>query len=473
MGNLARILLLSLPLTVTLSCSLDTQTDPGEETTVPSAAPIEVPLDESVPEVTVLVKGLLAKARAESKSGLPRGELGMAYEVNGFPDAAFASYRQAELLDPDEARWPYYQALMLAGLGQQQKALQALDRAIDIDATHASAWMWRGTWSLDVGLVDEADEAFKKAEALGLAAVAKASQARVRLHQHRPDEAVALLEPLSREAQYPSVFQLLGRAYRETGRLDDARVALARGKSAQRLTWQDDWQDSKRTYEVGFQARVRHAQRLLKLNRTGEAKQSLRSLLEERPDNEVVINTLASAYVKNGELQKAFWTLEKALERPPVHYTIHLNIAPFYENRGDPATALAHLDRAIELKPAAALPYTRKGLLLQKQRRYEDALAAFESALRNDATDPHVFFYAGDVEAILQRLPRAIQRFEESVRIDPSFTLGHLNLGLALAKSNRLEEARVSLDRADALGTHESDVQGAFKHLAELEERSE
>ena len=204
MGTLARILLLTLLFAVTLSCSLDTET--GKEASVRGAAPavaapVEVPLDVSVPEAIELLQDLLGKASDKPDSGVRRGELGMAYEVNGFVDAAFTSYQQAELLDHSEARWPYYQALILAGRGQQQQALQTLGRAIDIDATYAPAWMWYGTWSLDVGLVNQADEAFIRAESLGLGGPATAGQARVHLRQHRPDEAIALLEPLSRDFQ--------------------------------------------------------------------------------------------------------------------------------------------------------------------------------------------------------------------------------------------------------------------------------
>jgi len=469
MGNLAK-LLLCLALTLTLSCSENTDTE--KDTKVQAAAPIEVSLDASETAVTELLKDLLTKARSEPGNGALRGELAMAYEVNGFPDAAFASYEQAELLEPTEPRWPYFQAMVLAGHGQQQQALQALDRVMGIDATYASAWMWRGTWSLDVGLAEQAHEAFVKAEALGLAAAARAGQARVRLHQHRPEEAVALLEPLSRKAQYPSIFQLLGRAYRETGQLDDARIALARGKSATQLGWRDDWKENKRPYEVGFQARLLGAQRLLARDATSEAISELESLIQQEPDNPVVINTLSSAYAKNGESQRAFWTLRKAIERPPVHYTTHLNIAFFYQARGDHDSTLMHLNRAIEINPVAASPYMRKGLLLQKQRKLEDALAAFESAIRCDARDPHLFFYAGDVEAMLKRWPRAIRRFEESVRVDPSFTLGYVNLALALAESNRLDEAHVALERAEKLETLKDDVQGAMKYLTQLEARS-
>jgi tetratricopeptide (TPR) repeat protein len=475
MGILARVLLLPVTIATCISCSTETESDrtPSIQEAVPVVeGPVEVPLDTATQEVTELLRNLLAQARDQPESGARRGELGMAYDVNGFPDAAFKCYEQAESLDPAEARWPYYQALFMARWGQQKQALQALGRSIDRDSTYAPAWMWQGTWLLDVGQTDQADAAFRKAGSLGLEAASVAGQARVRLHQDRPEQALALLEPLSREARYPSVFQLLGRAYRETGRLDDARIALARGRSAQQLAWKDEWQDEKRIYEVGFHARVLHAKRWLRLGQTDQAVEALENLISERPDNAEVINQLSNAYAKIGEGQKAFWVLRRALERPPVHPSTHFNIAGFYEARGDEETALEHLDHAIELNPVMTQAHTRKGLLLQKQKRFEEALVAFETAMKTDATDPHLFFYAGDIEAILKRWPRAIQRFEEAVRVDASFTLGYLNLGLALARANRFDDAREALNWAMKLGTHDDDVKRALGYLGQLEERS-
>ena len=109
MGTLARILLLTLLFAVTLSCSLDTET--GKEASVRGAAPavaapVEVPLDVSVPEAIELLQDLLGKASDKPDSGVRRGELGMADEVNGFVDSAFTSYSQAELLGHSDARRP-------------------------------------------------------------------------------------------------------------------------------------------------------------------------------------------------------------------------------------------------------------------------------------------------------------------------------------------------------------------------------
>ena len=151
----------------------------------------------------------------------------------------------------------------------------------------------------------------------------------------------------------------------------------------------------------------------------------------------------------------------------PDYYLFHYNIADFYDWRGEIDTALMHVDQAITLNPTLAKSYTRKGSLLVKQAKYEDALAAYESALRYDADNPEIFPYAGQMAATLKRWPKAISRFEESVRVDPSFTLRHINLAGGLAYTNRFEEAYSALQRAQQLGTHEQQVQNAFTLLAE------
>ena len=76
-----------------------------------------------------------------------------------FPDAALASYQQAEALDQTgdqtlhqrSAKWPYFQALLHADRGQQQLAVAALERAVAINAGYGPAWLWKGTWLLDMG----------------------------------------------------------------------------------------------------------------------------------------------------------------------------------------------------------------------------------------------------------------------------------------------------------------------------------
>ena len=446
--------------------------DPRPESEVSDTVegPLAVSLDRLNPSQKELLEDLLAEADREPMNGLTRGKLGMAYEMNGYPEAALKSYRQAEELDGQEPRWPYHQALLLAARGELGLALSALDRSIHLDATHLSSWMWKGTWSIELGMVGKAAEAFSKAKHLGLGWSATAGQARVLLHQDRLDEAIALLEPLSLASPFPSVFHLLGRAYREKGRLGDARVALARGKSSQRIGWHDDWQEPKRRYEVGVTPRLRQAQRLMLLSKTDQALPILETLITEKPNDERIVNALSNAYVLMGREGEGFEVLRNAIEQFPAHYRTHLNVAGFYEKRGDWKLALQHIEAAMQLNPLISRPYEEKGLLLQRRGKLAEAHDAFELALDRNANDPRLFARAGDIEALQRRWLGAIEHYRDSTRVDPSYALGHIKLGLSLARAGQFEAARVALSLADALATHERDVREAFAYVSRLEQ---
>ncbi len=457
------------------SCSMETQT------AAPVEPPVEVALDHSAMEVVELLEVLLKKARNHPTSALRRGDLGMAYEVNGFPDAALASYRQAEALeqavDQDfrqkSARWPYFQALLLAERGQQQLAVAALDRAIAIDASYGPAWLHRGNWLLDLQKPALALEAFVRAESLGAGPVAIIGQSRVALHQGRPDDAVGLLDPLSREFKHPLVFQLLGRAYRESDRIDDARIALARGRSLRQLPLDDAWHDGKQRFEVSFVHRASRAQELIHQDEPGRAIAILETLIEQQPDNRVVISNLATAYRRDGDADAAFWLLRRAIRTDPDYYPFRVGIADSYRDRGDLGAALMQLDHALELEPELAMLHSKRGLLLNEQGKPDAALKAFDTAIRCDPRNRDAFMYAGQVEARLERWPRAILRYEETVRLDPSYTPGYLNLSAALAFAKRFEEARTVLGQAQRLGTHTREVESALGRLAQMERRSD
>ena len=362
-------------------------------------------------EVVELLETLLKKAQDHPTSALRRGELGMAYEVNGFPDAALASYQQAEALDQTgdqtlhqkSARWPYFQALLLADRGQQQLAVAALDRAIAIDAGYGPAWLWKGTWLLDLGQPALALEAFVHAESLGAGAAAIMGQSRVALHQRRPGDAVALLEPLSREFEHSVVFQLLGRAYRESGRIDDARIVLARGRTLRQLPLDDAWRESKQRFEVSFVHRASRAQEMMHRDEPAKAIAILETLIEQQPDNRVVISNLATAYRRDGDGDAAYWVLRRAIKSDPDYYPFRVGIADSYRERGDLDAALMHIDHALELEPELAMLHSKRGLLLNEQGKPDAALEAFDAAIRYDPRSREALMYAGQVEARLGR----------------------------------------------------------------------
>ena len=429
------------------------------------AEPLTVNLEHLENQVSELLRAMLAEARRQPTSGNLRGQLAMAYEVNGFRDAALTTYQQAEALSPRDARWPYFQARLLMKQVEPEAALIKLQRALTLKPDHIPALMWQGTWLLNQGHLQPAEAAFNKAKQHGLGWAAEASLARVLLKQKRTNEAVTLLETLVLKSPVPSIFNLLGIAYRDIGEVDKARIALARGKHAQNIGWLDPWEDLKAPYRISFEARLRNAKTMIRRGHVPESIDLLKELQGIQPHNPSVLTTLSNALVLNGEQQSGFWVLRRALEREPVHYSIHMNIAGFYQSRGDTATALQHLNESIQISPDTAEPYARKATLLKQLGLMEDALAALDLSLEKNAS-PQQFLNAGDIHKALNQTSNALTRYRQAVDVDPSYLPGYLKLAELLIQSSQLGDARQVLDQASLLGDRSGQVDALVRRLA-------
>ena len=67
------------------------------------------------------------------------GALALAYHADGFADQALATYGRAEAIAPEDPRWPYGAALLLAERGESAAAAGALERVLARDPAHALA----------------------------------------------------------------------------------------------------------------------------------------------------------------------------------------------------------------------------------------------------------------------------------------------------------------------------------------------
>ena len=432
--------------------------------------PPTVSLGGAEPELVELVNTLLDAARAAPLSGEMRGRLAMAYEVNGFSDTAVSVYEQAGRLDPQAFAWPYFRALLLARRGDLDAALQDMDRALAVDPDYVPAWLWRGAWLLDQGRDDEALIVYQRAEFLGAGSPAAVGLARIALRQGKPASAAALLEPVNVDLRHPHIYRLLGRAYRDMGRSDDARIAFARGRLAAPLQWRDPRQAKKADYIGRFGGLMVHAQNLLEADRNEEALALLEPWRQRRGDDPALLSNLGWAYSNARQWDRAFEVLRHGLDIHPDNYYLHFGIARLYRQSGDPKRALTHLEKAVSFGPAQAPAFEELGSLLAAEGRSDDALAAFAAAIRHGARNPEKLLQAsGLVEGARGRWSAAIEFFQQAVEIDPSLTMAYVHLGRSLAEAGQLVPAREALAWAGRLDTHPWEVAAAELRLVELE----
>jgi tetratricopeptide (TPR) repeat protein len=116
---------------------------------------------------------------------------------------------------------------------------------------------------------------------------------------------------------------------------------------------------------------------------------------------------------------------------------------------------------------AAALPVsveeqTKRGWALCKSERYEEAVAAFQDALRGDPAFSSAYLGLGVAYSGLGRHDAAVDALQQAIRLRPRQAEAHYNLGVALQRAGRLEDAAPPLQKAVAL---EPDYAAAWYNL--------
>lgn len=399
-----------------------------------------------------------------------RGRLAMAYDVNEFHEAAIVTYEQAEALDPANFSWPYYRALLLGKAGRFLLALEALHRAEAIDETYVPLWLWRGEWLRELGRLPEANEAYDRAEVAGATWLAQAGRAQILLDMGKAAEALAILEPLNKKHPHPHHERMLGQTYRLLGRVEDARIAMARGADGAPLRWLDPREDERQQYIEGYSGRLRYAQALVRGGQPQEALRVIEPLREAHATDPTLVGTLAWAYNANDQTDHALEVLKTALAANPSYHRFHRHLATVYRKRGDHKRMRRHLMLLLAANDKDAWAHEQIGHLATQEGQHDDAVAAYDRALRHGAASPaNLHHAAGLIEGVRERWDAAIARFEKVVAIDESFTIGHIYLGRCLAEAGRFDEARESLAWAEKLGTHPTELADARARLRNLE----
>jgi len=75
-----------------------------------------------------------------------------------------------------------------------------------------------------------------------------------------------------------------------------------------------------------------------------------------------------------------------------------------------------------------------RGVLAQQEDRYEEALSAFEQAIRLDPNYALAYYNKGVALENLKRYDEALVAYEQTIRFNPNFALAYFGKGNALNK---------------------------------------
>ncbi len=183
------------------------------------------------------------------------------------------------------------------------------------------------------------------------------------------------------------------------------------------------------------QALVVQAQELLALKKFDELVETLRTLLELRPDHIPTLNELATLLC----------------------------------DRKMPAEALPLALRAVALAPNCATFHNVLGLIHRAQSDHEKAIACFQRAVDLEPHAPNYWLNLGVAHKALNHLDEAAAAYQKVLSTNPTHAGAHNNLGNVFWKQGDLQSARQHFQWALNLDPDNAD---ALHNLRLLEQRT-
>lgn len=420
--------------------------------------------------LATLVEEHIARVTAAPTDAEAHGTLGLVYEANGLWGEALVAFEQAATLDPDEPVWAGHRAKMLGKVGRIPEARALLGDATERFPRSATLQHQLGDALFSTGDLAGARRAFERTLELAperVEGLIGLGEVQVALGQG--PAAVETLERAVRMAPDEGrTHYLLGLAYREVGRLDEAQAELERGVGSYRGSIPDRGTQQLAGLVRSFDRLLQRAIRLTDAD-PAAALVVLEECRAEQPENAIVLINLGVVQQRLSDYEAALAVL---LEADRLHADMHMlqvNLAACLLGLERYDQALERADRAVALAPWLARAHTLRGRALLALGRNLDAHAALLESARLEPDDPSVHEELGELCLELELGAEAVVHYRRFAELLSESWEAQAQLVRAAVLAGDLATARVALDRALALAPGEPQLAAMTEALAALE----
>jgi tetratricopeptide (TPR) repeat protein len=326
-------------------------------------------------------------------------------DETGSPQRALALATQAAALAPES----FEAALALARAQRQTQDLESAARTaarlLQLRPDDARASQESAAVALAQDALDEAERAFRRS---------------IALDPHLLEPRVGLARVLSQRGDVAGARQQLEALITEypadsTPKTELAELQLRAGNTAEAVRL---FGEISAAFPTRYPLRARYGELLGLSGRIDEAYGVLQALLKDNPGDATAHLVLADLFLRRGfttladdhvtqalaqrpgdvqayrmrariveaqgNMEAAIRILRALLEVLPQDAEIHARLARCLERTGDLETAETEIGRAIRIRPDAAALHVQRGQLLVQAKRYEDAMAAYRTAIERE-----------------------------------------------------------------------------------------
>jgi tetratricopeptide (TPR) repeat protein len=394
-----------------------------------AAQPVQQQLRDAYAEMQQKVANAAAPA---TERAVAYGEMGKLFLATEFLDSAETCFLNAQMLEPNELRWPYYLAHIHRRRNEPGKAAALFERVLAIDPNHVAALVWLGDMRLVEGRPDAAEPPLARAltlaphDAAVLDRAGRAALARRDYATAAKDLTAALeIQPQASSLHYP-----LSLAYRGLGDTAHADAQLA------------------------LRGDVATAPNDPLMQQVGGLLQNA-SAAEVRGANAMATHQWAEAVT----------ALRQAIALSPDNAYTHLNLGTALFETGDPKGALDEFQTATRLSPGLSKAHYGAGIVLESAGRDREAIEAFTKAVEADPSSIEAHMSLADALRRNGRERESLPHYAEVISRSPAVSQATFGYAMALVRLGRYREAR---DRLEAATKTYADQPGLAHALARL-----
>jgi len=186
--------------------------------------------------------------------------------------------------------------------------------------------------------------------------------------------------------------------------------------------------------------------------------------LQQRPASGAALHLLGLISSDRGENEAALNHLQRAIEAEPLvaEYRIDAGVVLERLKRLDEAIAAYRL--ALEIEPASLAAHMRLGALLARLQRWNDSIASWRAAVQIQETDPEIHNNLGAALYSAGQFEPALLEFARAIELRPDFAEAYNNVGNTLFSRGEIDLAIVAYRKAVSLNPKLTDAQTNLAH---------
>lgn len=166
------------------------------------------------------------------------------------------------------------------------------------------------------------------------------------------------------------------------------------------------------------------------------------SALGEQPQDLKVNFSLAQAYKKAAQLEKADAAFRKLVDlNPPDATTYFSEIVKMYDEAGRNEDAIEAAKKVVELNPKSEIAVYNLGIMYYKLKRYAEAIETFNQTLQVKMDYAPAYYNIGLCYSFLKKYKESIEAFKNYIALVPDNADAWINIGVGYMQLKDFESA--------------------------------